>query len=246
MSIMTLDETLTLLFEGSHTVDVRADGTLMGEARLPPGLSVSVIGVVDHMPLGVEGALTLAHRVLAVVRANERQPIIVLIDSDSQRMSRRDELLGLNEYLAHLAKAIWLADRRGHPTLAVLYGGGAAGALIATALATRALIAFPTANPAVMDLPSISRITKLPLELLQQISGSTPVFAPGLENMRRMGAVTEVWDVGSGLARHLGQLLRRIGELPEDDRDQAGEARGGRTKAAWIAAEIMRQARRHD
>ena len=30
----------------------------------------------------------------------------MLVDSDSQRMSKRDELLGLNEFLSHLAKVL--------------------------------------------------------------------------------------------------------------------------------------------
>ena len=61
----------------------------------------------------------------------------MLIDSSSQRMSRRDELLGLNEYLAHLAKSLLLAEHAGHRTIGLLYGGSAAGAFIATALGDR-------------------------------------------------------------------------------------------------------------
>jgi malonate decarboxylase gamma subunit len=198
------------------------------------------------MPLGVEGALTLAHRVLGTVRSAQRQPILVLVDSDSQRMSRRDELLGLNEYLAHLAKSLMLADRSGFATISVLYGGGAAGAFLATALATRALVALPGANPAVMDLQAMSRVTKLPLEVLQQMSHGTPVFAPGLQNMQLTGAVTQVWDPGADLAAQLTALLARIHELPEDGRDRAGEQFGGRKLAASIADEVMRQASRGD
>ena len=44
-------------------------------------------------------------------------PILVLVDSDSQRMSKRDELLGLSEYLSHLAKALLLAEAEGHRTV---------------------------------------------------------------------------------------------------------------------------------
>lgn len=98
-------------------------------------------------------------------------------------MSRRDELLGLNEYLAHLAKALLLADASGHPTIGLVYGHTAAGAFIATALATRVLAALPGAHPSVMDLASVARVTKLPLERLEEMATSTSVFAPGLDNM---------------------------------------------------------------
>jgi malonate decarboxylase gamma subunit len=242
MSGMTLDETLTALFGNGFTVDARPDGVLLGEARLLNTHSIALIGAVQGMPLGIEGALTLAHRVLTLVRAGQRQPILVLIDSDSQRMSRRDELLGLNEYLAHLAKALSLADRSGFPTVALLYGGGAAGAFVATALATRVLIALPGAHPAVMDLTSIARVTKLPPDLLQKMSLDTPVFAPGLSNMQRMGAVMETWETDSDLSAGLVDLLTRFAELSEDDRDRAGAARGGRTQAALVADEVCRAA----
>jgi malonate decarboxylase gamma subunit len=242
---MTLDEVLKSLFGHSFTVDERADGVLLGEARLG-SQPLTLIGVVNGMPLGVESALTLAHKLLAVIRGGQRQPVLVLVDSDSQRMSRRDELLGLNEYLSHLAKCLMLADRCGFPTISVLYGGSAAGAFLATALATRAMVAVPGANPAVMDLQAMSRVTKLPLEMLQQMSHSTPVFAPGLPTMQLTGAVTEVWDPHADLPAQLTALLQRLGELPEDGRDRVGEQRGGRKLAARVAAEVMRQAARHD
>jgi malonate decarboxylase gamma subunit len=51
-------------------------------------------------------------------------------------MAKRDELLGLNEFLAHLAKCLIYADILAHHRPAL---GRAAGAFLATALATRAL-----------------------------------------------------------------------------------------------------------
>jgi malonate decarboxylase gamma subunit len=243
---MTLDETLASLFGREFTVDERPDGVVLGEGRLGAGRPVALIGIVNGMPLGVEGALLLAQRVLTLVRAAEPRPILLLIDCDSQRMSRRDELLGLNEYLSHLSKALYLADRSGLPTIALLYGGGAAGALVATALAARALVALPGAHPAVMDLPSISRVTKLALETLQRMSVDTPVFAPGLANLERMGAINETWTTQSSLGTQLCGLLQRFSQLPQDARDQEGARRGGRARAADIAAQVMQEALRRD
>ena len=114
-------------------------------------------------------------------------PVFVLVDSDSQRMSKRDELLGLNEFLAHLAKSLIYADTHGRPTIGILYGHSAAGALLATGLATRVLVGLPGATPAVMDLPSMAKVTKLSMEALQEKAKSTPVFAPGLSKSRPHG-----------------------------------------------------------
>ena len=80
----------------------------------------------------------------------------LLVDSDSQRMSIRDELLGLNEFLAHLAKCLLYADVQGRPRWARCTVIRPLGAFIATALATRSG-ALPGAEPAVMDLPSMAR-----------------------------------------------------------------------------------------
>jgi malonate decarboxylase gamma subunit len=180
--------------------------------------------------------------VLDAVRAGDNAPILVVVDSDSQRMSRRDELLGLNECLAHLAKALLLADRSGHPTIGLIYGHSAAGAFIATALATRILAALPGANPSVMDLPSVAKVTKLPLDKLQEMAKSTPVFAPGLDNMVATGAVHVVLDPGKPLDGQIRDLIANL--KPGDDRDRLGEERGGRPVARGIGAAVIAQAGR--
>ena len=236
---MTLAEILASLFPGGHSVAV-ADGLVTGHGPFGDG-TLEVIGVDGDIPLGVEGALILAKAVLDVLRSGERTPILVCLDSDSQRMSRRDELLGLNECLAHLAKALLLADRSGHPTIGLIYGHSAAGAFIATALATRVLAALPGADPSVMDLPSVARVTKLPLETLTEMARSTPVFAPGLDNMVAAGAVHVVLDPQRPLADQIGDL---IANLPvDDDRDRLGAERGGRPVARATALRVASQAR---
>ncbi|PJI53600.1 biotin-independent malonate decarboxylase subunit gamma, partial [Methylobacterium radiotolerans] len=168
---MTLAEILASLFPQGHAVAVR-DGLVSGTGPFAGG-RMHVVGVDGDTPLGTDGALVLS-RPARRRAVGDRAPILVTVDSDSQRMSRRDELLGLNECLAHLAKALLLADRSGHPTIGLIYGHSAAGAFIATALATRVLAALPGANPSVMDLPSVARVTKLPLEKLQDMAKTTP------------------------------------------------------------------------
>ena len=239
---MTLAEILASLFPDGHAVAV-ADGLVSGHGPLDGG-RLHVVGIDGDTALGVEGALALAGQVLDAVRAGaesgNRPPILVTVDSDSQRMSRRDELLGLNECLAHLAKALLLADRSGHPTVGLIYGHSAAGAFIATALATRVLAALPGANPSVMDLPSVARVTKLPLDKLVEMAKSTPVFAPGLDNMLATGAVHAVLDPDKPLVPQIRDLI--AGMPTDDDRDRLGEARGGRPVARFVAEAVAGQA----
>lgn len=227
------------LFPAGHDV-ADVDGLLLGSGALRAGGRVQVIGISGRTPLGVEEAARLSRHVLATL-ADGSGPIMVLVDSDSQRMSKRDELLGLNEFLAHLAKTLIYADLHGRPTIGLLYGHSAAGAFLATALATRVLAALPAADPAVMDLPSMAKVTKLPLEVLQEKAKSTPVFAPGLRNLAQTGAVYAIWDSAKPLADQLDALLANL-PLPQDERDTLGKQRGGRQMAADVAARVREAA----
>ena len=193
---MTLDKLLDALFPAGHNTQVEKEGILRGTARYGEGRTAAILGVVNRMPLGVDGALALGGHVLDAIRGIPGRPIAVLIDAQSQRMRRRDEMLGLNEYLAHLAKCFVLASQRGHRTVSVLFGRAAAGAFIATGLVQDVLVAIPGGDPVVMDLPSIACVTKLPQDKLEALSKDTPVFAPGLDHALPIGAVAEVWNDG--------------------------------------------------
>jgi malonate decarboxylase gamma subunit len=232
---MTLDEILAGLFPNGH--DISLVGTeLTGTASLPDETPIHVLGITEGAPFGIDEAIVLAGRVLDIIRSNDRAAILLLVDSASQRMSRRDELLGLSEYLAHLAKVLQLAEASGHRTIGLLYGGSAAGAFIATALAVGTLAALPSAHPAVMDLPSMARVTKLPIEVLEAKAKTTPVFAPGLDNIVQTGGIHVVWDANAPLAAQLAAALAQ--PAGNDDRDRLGAARGGRRKAAEIAERV--------
>ena len=237
---MTPDELLNALFPAGHDTRVEAEGILHGTATYAEGKKATVLGVVNQSPLGVDGAIALAGHVLDTVRRSPGQPIVVLLDGKSQKMRRRDEMLGLNEYLAHLTKCFTLAAREGHRTVGVIFGTIAAGAFISTGLVQDTLVGVPGGNPVVMDLPSIARVTKLPLEKLEGLAKNTPVFAPGLAYEPPIGAVAEVWEDGDLSARLQAALQGPAN--PPDRRDELGLERKGRLKAAEIARRIGAEA----
>ncbi len=232
---MTPAEILASLFPSGHSVSVEGE-LLFGQGTLPDGTVVNVVGATARAPIGIDQAIRLSAAVLEIARSDDTTPILFLVDSASQRMSRRDELLGLSEYLAHLAKSLLLAEARGHRTIGLLYGGSAAGAFIATALACGTLVALPGAHPEVMDLASMARVTKLPIDVLEAKAKTTPVFAPGLDNLVSVGGIAAVWDPDDSLADQLQTLLAcsRKG----DDRASLGAERGGRPKSARISGEV--------
>lgn len=233
---MELAELLDRLFPAGHAVEA-VDGLITGGASFPTGVTGTVVGVAGGATIGTELALRLAQRILAVVARGDASPILLLIDSGSQRMGRREELLGLNEYLAHLAKTLLLADRLGHDTLAILYGGSAAGAFISTALAANRLVALPGSTPEVMDLRSMARVTKLPLERLTALAKDTVVFAPGCANLLKVGAIRHLLDVQTPLDRQLRHWLTQ--RLEGDARDRLGAERGGRPRAKVVSDRIV-------
>ena len=237
---MTLDEVLGSLFPAGHHVAVSAEGWITGHATRKTGGAVSVIGVANGVALGTAGVIPLAAQVLEVAAQDDRVPILVLVDTQGQLMGRRDEMRGLPEYLGHLAKCLLLASHLGHRTIGLEYGKAAAGAFLATALATDMLVALPGATPAVMDMPSIARVTKLAESRLRELAKTTAVFAPGLDHMVFVGAVAAVWDPTKPLDEQLEQALAAAS--PDDVRDVRGAERKGRPVAAEIARRVGAEA----
>jgi malonate decarboxylase gamma subunit len=237
---MTLDEILTSLFPSGHDVKTSATGIITGTGKRKNSEAIAVIGVANGEALGTAGVLPLAEEVLRVVAKGGDTPILVLVDTQGQLMARRDEMRGLNEYLAHLAKCLLLASQQGHRTIGLEYGKAAAGAFLATALATDRLIGLPGAEPTVMDLPSISRVTKLPLDKLTELAKTTPVFAPGIDHLFQIGAVAEIWDPEKPLDEQLEEALAKAS--PADTRDELGAERKGRAMAAMVAKRVIAEA----
>ncbi len=237
---MTLDEVVEGLFPSGHHVEISEQGWITGHGARRGGTPIAVIGVANGVPLGTAGALRLADHVLGVVQRGGDVPILVLVDTEGQLMARREEMIGLNEYLAHLAKCLLLASHHGHRTIGLQYGRASAGAFLATALATDSLVCLPGAEPAVMDLPSIARVTKLPEDKLRALAETTPVFAPGLDPLARTGAVAEIWDPGKRLDEQLEASLAGAGR--KDVRDRLGAERRGRPMAAKVALRVIEEA----
>jgi malonate decarboxylase gamma subunit len=88
----------------------------------------------------------------------------------------------------------------------------------------------------------MARVTKLSIEVLKEKAKSTPVFAPGLENLAQTGGVFQVLDPRASLATQLEAVLAEMAAGPparaSDIRDQLGKERHGRPKAADIAKRV--------
>lgn len=224
--------TAALFPQGAHIDE--AQQVLTGEGRSGSD-TVAVVGTTGHVPIGVETALAQARFILETVRAHPGRPILILVDTQGQRLRHRDEMLGINGYMAHLGKCVELARRSGHRIVALVYDQALSGGFITSGLMADACYALPDATIRVMGLPAMARITKVPEERLTELAQDNPVFAPGPENYLRMGGIQAIWrgDLAAALTDALA--LQSDGDV----RSALGLARGGRGLAQRVVDAIV-------
>ena len=172
---------------------IEQDSFLSGTAQVQ-GKTIAVIGTTNHTSIGIEIALSQAKAVLQVIRDHPQRTILLLVDTQGQRLRHRDEMLGINSYMAHLGKCVDLARRFGHQVIALVYDQALSGGFIASGLMADACYALPESTIRVMGLPAMARITKVPEQKLIELAKENPVFAPGPKNYFRMGGIEAIWD----------------------------------------------------
>jgi len=229
---MNIETLLNELFPMGHSVK-NTENILSGSGMTTKG-DIAVMGTTDHLAIGVETALALAAVTLKVLQNNPGQPILLLVDTQGQRLSLQNELLGINGYLAHLAKCLELARQRGHQLICLVYGEAVSGGFLSFGMMADEIHTLPDAKVRVMNLPAMARITKLPLEQLEELSLNSPCFAPGVENFIKLGGIDTVWQ--QPLSE---QLLEVIGTKHDgDQRRHNGFVRQGRNFAFPVAQRV--------
>ena len=221
------------LFGADHAVV--ADGDFLAGTASFDGATIAVVGTTNHAEVGVDLALRQARAVLDVVENHPGRALLLLVDTQGQKLRRRDELLGIHRAMAHLGCCLDLARREGHPVIALVYDQALSGGFITSGLMADACHALPEAEIRVMRVPAMARVTKLPEELLESLSRTNPVFAPGVGNYVAMGGVRSLWDgdLAAGLRAALAD--RDV----SDRRAEEGARRGGRRVAADVIRRVL-------
>ncbi len=221
------------LFGNDHAI--AADGEFLGGTAVFDGATIAIVGTTDHAAVGVDLALRQARAVLATVAEFPGRALLLLVDTQGQKLRRRDELLGIHRAMAHLGGCLDLARRQGHPVIGLVYDQALSGGFITSGLMADACHALPQAEIRVMRVPAMARVTKLPQELLESLSLTNPVFAPGVANYVAMGGVRSLWDgdLAAGLRAALAD------RDTADRRAQEGAQRGGRRMAADVIQRVL-------
>jgi len=223
----------TRLFGADHAIV--ADGDFLCGTAILDGAPLAVVGTTHHAAVGVDLALRQARAVLATVDAHPGRPLLLLVDTQGQALRRRDELLGIHRAMAHLGCCLDLARRRGHPVVGLVYDQALSGGFITSGLMADACHALPEAEIRVMRVPAMARVTKLPEELLESLSRTNPVFAPGVANYVAMGGVRSLWEDDLPASLRAALADRDV----SDRRAQEGAQRGGRRAAAEVIRRVL-------
>ena len=171
----------------------------------------------------------------------EKRPLLLIVDTPGNGPGKVEEIFGMNKATGAYQLALAEARKAGHAVIAMVIGRAISGAFLCHGLQADHILALPKECGTmihVMPLTSISRITKMDIERLEELSQESPVFAAGVDFFYRLGGVEEIVPAPEGmrdaLARHveLVEALKREGHYEQTgpwSRGALGAERGGRT-----------------
>jgi len=237
---MSLNDILDRLFPAGHAVNVE-NKVISGAATTAQG-TVAVLGTTDAAAIDHAMALALARFILDTVEQHPGRPLVFLVDTSGQALSRSQELLCLNGSLAHLAQCVDLARRQGHASLSLVTANAVSGGFLSFGLMADRAYALADAQVRVMDLRAMSRVTKIAHERLVELAANSPTFAPGAENYLRMGGIEAIWPAPSAALLAAALDTVRQERTAGDQRMQSGLARDGRRLAAKVVDSVCHSA----
>lgn len=214
----------------SKQLDYQINGyVIKGNAETEAG-PVRILGTVNAAPINQEIAIELAGEILQLIQQQNKTPVVFIVDTQGQDLSRADELLCLNRTFAHLASCVDLLRRSGHANLAIIFGQAVSGGFLSYGLMANEVYALSDSQVKVMDLNAMARVTKIPVEKLKDLSQSSAIFAPGVENFYKMGAINSIWpDLESDwISQALLNQQQQLESYITDQRRVVGQQRQGR------------------
>lgn len=226
-----------------RTVTIIANDAKVRNPRFPT-VAAGVIGIEEayRMSLAVYNTIAADKE----NDANNKRPIVLIVDTPGNSPSKIDEILGMNKATGAYQLALAEARQNGHPVVAVIVGRAISGAFLCHGLQADRILALSEKYGTmihVMPLTSIARITKMDIEHLNELSVSNPVFASGASYFYKLGGIEEIIEdadnMGETIERHIAQVYQLNGEgnahkLGPLGRGILGAKRGGRTTRADV------------
>lgn len=231
----TLTEVLQAAFSSNYQINEQVQ-VIFGQGTIEKN-NFHIIGVKESTFLGVEQSLVMSEKLLDILSAKSKDPIFLLVDVAGQALTMRDEWLAMHQYFSHLLMTLECLRQQGNKLISLVYNGAIGGGFIAYGLMADTILALPEAKVAVMWLEGMAKVTKISLEKLQELSKTSPVFAPGIDNFLKLGGIHDIVQ----LTQLPAALLKYKDCATEDQRAQLGFERGGRKLAYPVINKILGQ-----
>ena len=195
--------------------------------------------------LGLEEAWTLARQLRRTVAEDlgaRARAIVAVVDVSSQAYGRREELLGIHLACAAAADAYASARLAGHPIVALLVGKAMSGAFLAHGYQANRILALDSPEVLVhaMSKQAAARVTRRPVEALEQLGERIVPMAYGVRAFARLGLLHGLIEGVNAAAPGADDIERVRGKLAA----AIEEARAGaRDLSARLTSPAARETR---
>lgn len=223
---ITLKELLSSIFTKTST---KIKNNVVFGTGMIQETQFTILGTIEDTSFGVDEAMEMATHLLKIIQENTKDPILLLVDVTGQKLSMRDEWLGMYAYFGHLLQCLHLARKKGHTLISLIYNQAIGGSFISFGMMADRIIALKNTQLAVMWLEGMAKVTKIDIDVLREISKTSPVFAPGVDNFKKLGGIHEVIELDAAAAKLLSVLNEP--DLCRDNRAELGKKYKGRTMA---------------
>ncbi|TLY60255.1 MAG: biotin-independent malonate decarboxylase subunit gamma [Gammaproteobacteria bacterium] len=195
--------------------------------------------------LGLEEAWTLARQLRRTVAEDlgaRARAIVAVVDVSSQAYGRREELLGIHLACAAAADAYASARLAGHPIVALLVGKAMSGAFLAHGYQANRILALDSTEVLVhaMSKQAAARVTRRPVEALEQLGERIVPMAYGVRAFARLGllhGLIEGVNAAAPGADDIERVRRELAAAIDDARA------GARDLAARLTSPAARETR---
>lgn len=229
---------------GQAMLDGEVCSVLANNSRRPnPRFRVVYSGI-----LGMEEAYKFSQAIYATIDADKerpkdkKRPIVLLIDTPGNSPGKIEEIVGMTKGTASYQFAIEDARLAGHPVIGMIIGRAVSGGFLCHGLLSDRILALPKEYGTivhVMPTTSIAVITKIPLERLNELVKTNPVFASGAEFFYDLGGIDEMVKKPEDMRTTIVKTVKEVRDLRKQGKDdqlgiwhrgEVGAQRGGRKK----------------
>jgi malonate decarboxylase gamma subunit len=196
--------------------------------------------------IGMEEGYKMALAVYNSIKADndkppvKKRPLLLIVDTPGNGPGKQEEIFGMNKATGAYQLALAEARKAGHPIVAMVVGRAISGAFLCHGLQADHILTLSSKFSTqihVMPITSISRITKLDIEWLQELAKSNPVFAAGPDFFFKLGGVEEIIEsidaMRDRIIAHVAEVRAMKGTGSQEKlgpwgRGALGAERGGR------------------